>query len=195
MNYLIIHGYQSTAQRFSQEADIDTPVDPSSLGDRRQVMALIQDGRIQEAIEKINDIDPELLDTNPSLHFSLLRLQLIELIREGFNSNDGNVQPAIDFAMAHLSQRAPNNPQFLADLEKTMALLCFPPDSLIPQLKELMDVKLRKEIANKVNLALMTNQGVQGEPRIHNLINLWSWGEALLSEKVNFPRLERKDLF
>ena len=197
MNYLIIEGYQSAAQRFSQEADINPNFDLNALSDRMVIKSLIHDGDIQAAIEKINDYDPELLDINPALHFALLRLHLIELIRKGYNSDGiGDIQPALDFAASHLAQRAPSNPQFLADLEKTMALLCFPPDNLVPQLRELMDIKLRRKIAEQVNEALLKQQGLSGESKIKNLVKLWGWGEELLkAENVKYPTLQTQDLF
>jgi hypothetical protein len=45
----------------------------------------IQEGNIGRSIELINDFDPDILDTNPELYFSLQLQQLIELY-ESFNS-------------------------------------------------------------------------------------------------------------
>ena len=39
-------------------------------------------GSIQEAVELVNDVDPEILDTNPTLFFHLQQQQLLELIKE-----------------------------------------------------------------------------------------------------------------
>lgn len=194
MNYLIVEGYESAAERFAQEANIAPTSSVSSMKQRMAIKSMIHSGNIQGAIEKINDIDPELLDVNPALHFSLLRLQLIELIRQGFKSKEGDIQPALDFATSHLAQKAPSNPQFLQDLEKTMALLCFPPDSLVPQLQALMDIKLRRRVAEDVNEALLRRQGMMGDSKIENLVKLWGWGENQLSlQGVEFPVIDAKD--
>lgn len=194
MNYLVIHGYQSTALKFAQEAGINPNVDIATLGERRRIVRLIHEGDIQKAIEKINEINPELLDRKPELHFALLRLQLIELIKTGYK--EGDIQPALDFASSHLAQRAasPNNPQFLADLERAMALICFPPESLVSPLKELTDVKLRRDIADQVNTELMESQEINVERKIENLTNLWGWGEKNLEDYIEFPKLKKKDL-
>lgn len=199
--------------------------------ERMLIKNLILIGCIQQAIEKINDVDPELLDTHSALHFSLLRLQLIELIRNANNkrlalkrkremgegtdafsnkeqqSTDGSpssveindialIQPALDFAASHLARRAPANPKFLEYLEQTMALLCFPPDKLVPQLEELMDPKLRKKVADDVNALLLARQGIAGESNIQALTRLWGWGEQELAEGegVNFPILNLSSL-
>ncbi|VVT56496.1 uncharacterized protein SAPINGB_P005105 [Magnusiomyces paraingens] len=190
-----------------------------SVHERMVIKSLILTGSIQQAIEKINDVDPELLDTNSGLHFSLLRLQLIELIRAANNaraqrksssSNNNNnnsedasansdldlIQPALDFASSHLARRAPANPKFLEYLEQTMALLCFPPDKLVPQLQELMDPKMRKMVAQEVNTLLLARQGISGESNIHSLIRLWGWAERELvdHEGVSIPVLNPSSL-
>lgn len=183
-----------------QQQDINSQY-LASVHDRMVIKSLIQTGQIQKAIEKINDMDPELLDTHGELHFSLLRLQLIELIRicNASTSSTGvaaDITPALEFATSHLARRAPANPKFLADLERTMALLCFPPDNLVPQLRDLMDLKLRQTVARDVNTTLLKGQGISGESKIAGLVKLWGWAEHELQvkEKVNFPALDKASL-
>lgn len=229
MNYLMIEGYQDAARKFAQEAKLNLASSGlggitlpynngapdqeevfTSVHDRMIIKNLIHTGQIQKAIEKINDVDPELLDIHGDLHFALLRLQLIELIRACnypstlpksgpsiAHAAPGDIGPALEFAATHLARRAPANPKFLADLEKTMALLCFPPDdkTLVPELKELMDIKLRQSVAREVNNIILARQGIVGQPKMVNLIKLWAWGEQeLAKEKVVFPRLDRSRL-
>lgn len=132
-----------------------------------------------------------MLDTNPSLHFALLRLQLIEKIRECTSDPDGDVTPALDFATTELAPRAPGNPEFLEDLERTMALLCFPADSLAPPLAELMDPALRRRVSSQVNEAIMEMQGMQKEAKVRGLVRLRAWSEQRLrSDKKDFPHLD-----
>lgn len=197
MNYLINEGYQSSAIKFAREAGVESSVDLSSIKSRMKIKSLINAGKVEHAIELINDIEPELLDTNPGLHFELLRLQLIELIREIPKAGDmESTTRALDFASTHLAHRAAANSKYLQDLEWTMALLCFPKDQLVSPLHELMDVKLRWKVSSKVNEALLEMQGIAGTShQIHNLIKLWLWGEQSLSNKlVYFPGLTKKDL-
>lgn len=124
----------------------------------------------------------QVLDRNPSLHFALLRLQLIELIRTCMASPDGDITPAVDFASTLLAPRAPTNPEFLEDLERTMALLIFPPDDLAPPLAALLDPELRKLVANRVNEAILINQGSRREARIRKMIRLRAWSEIRAKE-------------
>lgn len=101
----------------------------------------------------------------------------------------------MDFATTHLSSRAQKSPAFLNDLERTMALLCFSPDNLVPQLSELMDPELRRHVAAMVNEAMLESQGVMIEAKMRGLVRIWGWGEnALKSEKTEFPPLDLQNL-
>ena len=102
----------------------------------------------------------------------------MELIRTCSSSPDGDITPALTFATTQLAPRAPTNPEFLEDLERTMALLIFPSDNLAPPLAALLDPNLRKTVANKVNEAILINQGARREARIRNLVRLRTWAEA-----------------
>ncbi|KAI5804964.1 CTLH/CRA C-terminal to lish motif domain-containing protein [Geopyxis carbonaria] len=187
MNYLINEGYQAAALNFAKEANLTPQVDWATMDERLRIRNEIHRGNIQSAIERINVLHPEILDTDPSLHFSLLRLQLIELIRKCTASPDGDITPALDFATTHLAPRAPGNQSFLEDLERTMALLCFPTDNLSAPLAELMDPALRRRVAAQVNETIMEAQGLEKEPKIRGLTRLRAWSEDHL-------RNERKDL-
>ncbi|TGZ85448.1 hypothetical protein EX30DRAFT_314502 [Ascodesmis nigricans] len=191
MNYLINEGYQAAALNFSKEANISPQVSWSLMDERIQIRENIHKGNIQLAIERINELHPDILDTDPSLHFSLLRLQLIELIRKCTSTPDGDITLALDFATAHLAPRAAGDPSFLEDLERTMALLCFPRDNLAAPLAELMDPALRRRIAARVNEAILEAQGMQKEPKIRSLVRLRAWSEEYLrnEKKTDLPEL------
>ncbi|CCE33821.1 uncharacterized protein CPUR_07748 [Claviceps purpurea 20.1] len=127
-----------------------------------------------------------ILDEDKALHFSLLRLQLVELIR---SCNDvGDVGPALKFATEQLGPRAPTNPKFLEDLERTMALLLFPPNALEPQLAALLDPELRRSAADSVNKAILEKLSTRREAAIRHLVKLRAWAEETAREKfVSLP--------
>lgn len=60
MNYLIIEGYESAAAKFAQEANISPPVDPESIHERVEIRNAIHRGDIQAAVERINELHPEV---------------------------------------------------------------------------------------------------------------------------------------
>lgn len=102
----------------------------------------------------------------------MLRLELVELIRTCNASSDGDITPALDFAQTHLAPRAPTSPQFLEDLENTMALIVFPHDKLGPELEPLLHPNLRREVADSVNMALLKRPAA-----IKMLIRSRAWAE------------------
>lgn len=129
------------------------------------------------------------------MHFALLRLQLIELIRDLASTSNDDITPALTFAASHLASRAQKNPEFLADLEQTMALLCFSPSNLVPQLAELMDPALRRQVANKVNEAILEAQGVMREAKIRGLVRVWGWADNAMRQEIGeVPALDLKNL-
>ncbi|KAJ5179872.1 CTLH domain-containing protein [Penicillium capsulatum] len=188
MDYLITNGYPAAAQKFAVEANISLQTDIDSIQERVEIRTAIHAGNIQAAIERINELNPQILDENPSLHFSLLRLQLVELIRTCTSTPDGDISPALEFATSQLAPRAPTNPQFLEDLERTLALLIFPSDNLSPALASLLDPSLRKDIAMRVNEAILQNQGACQEARLRNLVKLRAFAEKKArSAKKDIP--------
>jgi hypothetical protein len=127
----------------------------------------------------------QLLDTDPDLHFSLLRLQLVELIRQ---CNGGDISPALDFATKKLAPRAATNRDFLSDLEQTMALIIFPHDTLQPELAALLSSDLRRTTATKVNEAVLLRQNRRREAAIRQLVRMRAWAEtSARSKKKDLP--------
>ena len=146
----------------------------------------------------------QILDTNPSLHFSLLQQHLIELIRSG------DIPSALAFAATELAPRGEAHPQFLAELEKTMALLAFElptaPSAIPPApsrhgkaaaplevpeaIRGLLGQEKRQATAKELNAAILTSQSRGREPKLPGLMRMLAWGEGLLGEKAEFPRWE-----
>ena len=60
MNYLVIEGYKDAAENFALETGLSPSVDLSSIQDRMDIRNAVQAGRIEEAIERVNDLDPEV---------------------------------------------------------------------------------------------------------------------------------------
>lgn len=77
MNYLIIEGYKSAAVKFAQEANISPQVDLESIQERVEIRNAIHQGDIQAAVERINELNPEVSRV-PTIS-SFLRLPVIPL--------------------------------------------------------------------------------------------------------------------
>lgn len=133
------------------------------------------------------------MDDNESLHFALLRLQLVELIRTCTATPGGDITPALEFATTMLGPRASQDEQFLEDLEKTMTLLVFPHDSLDPKLAALLQPGLRRDVADQVNKVVLERQHHQTESAVRNLMMMRAWAENTVrneTKKVLPSRIE-----
>jgi len=60
MDYLVIEGYKSAAEEFSLEAGVQPAVDFASIESRRNIREALNRGDVQEAITRVNDLNPEV---------------------------------------------------------------------------------------------------------------------------------------
>lgn len=148
----------------------------------------------------------QILDNDPALIFSLLRLQLIELIKKIAPAPEAEkpavTVAALNFAQQNLAPYTPRDPKFKNDLERAMGLLVVPqevwssPDSLQSEqfnmfghLYDLIDPSHRMEVAKNVNAAILRLQGRGGGSKIHTILRTRVWAEGLAREKgVDLPR-------
>lgn len=183
MNYLITEGYKEAAEKFWTESGIEMQGNLTNLENRINIKEAILSGNILKSIEMINELHPELLDTNKSLYFRLLQQHMIELIREN------KVEEALDFAQTHLAEKGLENSEMLPEIECTLALLAFPNPELSP-FGELLEIDHRKKVASEVNSALLSVSGQEPRPKLISLVQLVRWAqEELDGKKVSFPHL------
>ena len=64
MNYLINEGYQKAASNFAKEAGLSPQVDLPAMDERIKIRNDIHCGNIQSAIERINELHPEVSHIN-----------------------------------------------------------------------------------------------------------------------------------
>ncbi|XP_023297049.1 glucose-induced degradation protein 8 homolog isoform X2 [Lucilia cuprina] len=186
MNYLVT-GFKEAAEKFQIEAGLEPSIELSSLDDRILIREAIQNGRIQEATHLVNQLHPELLDTEHHLFFHLQQLQLIELIRVG------KIEDALTFAQNKLSEAGEHTPEVLSELERTLALLAFekPQDSPFAYL---LEQSHRQKIASELNAAILKcEHSADSTPKIMFLLKLIMWAQSKLdASEVNYPKM--KDL-
>ena len=60
MDYLVSEGYPEAAQNFAIEANIQPRTDLESIEERVKIRNLIYCGDIQNAIERINELNPQV---------------------------------------------------------------------------------------------------------------------------------------
>ncbi len=128
----------------------------------------------------------QILDQDEGLHFTLLRLQLVELIRNS-GRNEADIDPVIKFAQDQLAPRASTRKEFLKQLEETMVMLFFLPEKMPPEQQKLLSPDLRREVADKVNKAILHHYSTRREAAIRQIVKMRAWTE-------NAARDNKKDL-
>ncbi|KVH89571.1 CRA domain-containing protein [Cynara cardunculus var. scolymus] len=203
MNFLVTEGYVDAAEKFRTESGTERilfissmNIDLATITDRMAVKKAVQSGNVEDAIEKVNDLNPEvltvtnismqILDTNPQLFFHLQQQRLIELIR------NGKIEEALEFAQEELAPRGEENQSFLEELERTVALLAFEDVKNSP-VGDLLDISQRLKTASEVNAAILTSQSHEKDPKLPSLLRMLLWAQNQLDEKAAYPRIT--DLF
>ncbi|XP_034912519.1 protein GID8 homolog isoform X2 [Populus alba] len=182
MNFLVTEGYVDAAEKFQMESGAEH-IDLATITDRMAAKKAVQCGNVEDAIEKVNDLNPEILDTNPQLFFHLQQQRLIELIR------NGKVNEALQFAQEELAPRGEEDHSFLEELEKTVALLAFEDVSNCP-VGDLLDISQRLKTASEVNAAILTSQSHEKDPKLPSLLKMLLWAQNQLDEKAAYPRIK-----
>lgn len=179
---LCIQGYVDAAAAFQRESGAEPGVDLSAIQNRMEIRQAVQSGQIERAIDLVNDLDPEILEDRAELLFHLRQQQLIEFIREG------KIDDALEFAQEHLAPRGEENPEFLEELEKTVALLLFDNPQVSP-MSDLLELSQRQRTAGELNAAILTSQNRSGSPKLPRLLKFLEWSQNQLSKRANFPRI------
>ncbi len=126
----------------------------------------------------------QILDTNPALYFHLQQQKLIEYIRQG------RIPEALQFAQDELAPRGEESPEFLAELERTMALLALDSSPSTPAaIAELLSQSQRMKTAAEVNAAILESLSQGKEVKLVGLLKLLSWGTTMLEERAEFPKV------
>eukprot|EP00873_Tetraselmis_striata_P000722 jgi/Tetstr1/420986/TSEL_012046.t1 len=182
MNFLVTEGYVDAARMFERESGTSPAMDLESITDRMQIRKAVQNGDIEDAIDRVNDLNPEILEEKHQLFFHLQQQRLIELIR------DGRTEDALDFAQEYLAPRGEENSAFLEELERTVALLAFDDAGASP-LGDLMDVAQRQKTASELNAAILSSQCQEQEPKLPNLLKMMLWAQNRLAEHAEYPQI------
>ncbi|KAF3556377.1 hypothetical protein F2Q69_00013549 [Brassica cretica] len=60
MNFLVTEGFVEAADKFQRESGTKPEIDLATITDRMAVKKAVQNGNVEDAIEKVNDLNPEV---------------------------------------------------------------------------------------------------------------------------------------
>ncbi|KAI8054461.1 CTLH/CRA C-terminal to lish motif domain-containing protein [Syncephalis plumigaleata] len=182
MHYLLVEGYKDAAEALARTTNVRPAVELDSIQARMEIRQAIQQGHIEDAIERINEQDPELLDAQADLYFKLQQQRLIEYLRQD------KIQEALTFAQEELAQRGIENPALLEELERTMALFAFE-DAQQSPLAHLMQEAHRQQTASELNAAMLAAQSLPQNSKLPTLLHTLFWSQRELDARANYPKL------
>ena len=183
MEYLVKEGFKDSVQAFQSETGIEPGVNMAIMDDQIKIREAVEAGDIQTAMELVNEVDPEILDTNSKLYFHLQQQQLLELIKKG------DMERVIEYATTELSARGEENPEFLSELEQSLSLLAFADTNAAP-FSELLQPSQKLKVVSELNAALLASQDQEATSKLSTLMKLVLWAQGQLEKKgVDFPKL------
>merc|ERR1719421_1038806 len=189
MNYFVTEGYVDAAQAFQEESGTEPGVDLETITDRMAVRQAVQRGDMESAIDRVNDLNPEILEHQRELYFHLQQQRLVEKIRAGDTSE------ALVFAQEYLAPLGEDNPAFLEDLERTVALLAFDEDNVgASPFADLLSPAQRNRTAGELNAALLASQCQERDSRLPVLLRMLVRAQDRLRERVKFPAMDVSEL-
>lgn len=60
MDYLLIEGFSDAAVEFARETGLPADVDHAQVAERMEIRQAVEDGRVEEAVRRVNELDPEV---------------------------------------------------------------------------------------------------------------------------------------
>ena len=101
MDYLITEGYPSAAEKFAMEANLGPRDDDTFINERVQIRDSIHRGDLQQAIELINELNPEVSRSDlPPLHlpcYDYIRFHAPLIVLRGFDESKNTFSPQYDY--------------------------------------------------------------------------------------------------
>lgn len=58
----MVEGFSDAAVEFARETGIPTTIDQDLIQERMEIRQAVEDGRVEEAVRRVNELDPEVSD-------------------------------------------------------------------------------------------------------------------------------------
>lgn len=68
-DYLVVEGFSDAAVEFARETGIPSTIDQDMIQERMEIRQAVEDGRVEEAVRRVNELDPEVSDSRMEYDF------------------------------------------------------------------------------------------------------------------------------
>jgi hypothetical protein len=62
-DYLLVEGFSAAAVEFARETGLPADVDHAMIQERIEIREAVEEGRVEEAVRRVNELDPEVSDS------------------------------------------------------------------------------------------------------------------------------------
>jgi hypothetical protein len=59
-DYMVVEGFSDAAVEFARETGISSTIDQDAIQERMEIRQAVADGRVEEAVRRVNELDPEV---------------------------------------------------------------------------------------------------------------------------------------
>lgn len=181
--YLIGEAKKEAVEAFEQETGEHIEYDRRLLEQRDKIRKHILKWQIDEAIDLINDINPEILESNTQVMFELQKHKFLMYL------SSGKIAEAIEFAQTKLYQVAISSKELFAEFEKLMILFTYESIANSP-FKKLVSEEHIIKIVSIVNKEILKFQLQPEYPGIQTVMKVLFWKQnEMKAKKISFPEI------
>ncbi|KAF8024201.1 hypothetical protein BT93_F1408 [Corymbia citriodora subsp. variegata] len=174
LSYLVHNCFNETVESLTTCTGMKQP--DGCLEDmekRKRIFHFALEGNALRAIDLTEELAPDLLKKNLDLHFDLLTLHFVKLVRSS------SCTEALEFAQSKL---APFGNEYVKKLEDFMALLAYVDPEKSPMF-HLVSLDYRQSVADSLNRAILAHANQPRHSTLERLIKQMVVVRQLLSQE------------
>ncbi|KAL6845459.1 hypothetical protein ACP4OV_024954 [Aristida adscensionis] len=177
LSYLVHNCFKETAETFLSSTGLELPVNSSVDVDKRKaIFNLVLEGNALKAIELTEELAPKLLENDTDLHFDLLSLHFVELVRSR------KCTEALEFGQKKLTSFG-KVPKYVEKLEDFMALLAYEEPEKSPMF-HLLSPDYRQNVADSLNRAVLAHANLPAYSSLERVVQQATVVRQYLQQEV-----------
>ncbi|KAM3332916.1 hypothetical protein ACQJBY_028185 [Aegilops geniculata] len=178
LSYLMHNCFKESAETFLSSTGLKLPVDYTVDVDKRKaILNFVVEGDAVKAIELTEELAPNLLENDMDLHFDLISLHFIELIRSR------KCTEALEFGQKKLTPFGKVS-KYVEKLEDFMALLAYEEPEKSPMF-HLLAPEYRQNVADSLNRAILAHANLPAYSSLERVIQQSTVVRQYLQQEVD----------
>ncbi|AFZ80398.1 hypothetical protein BEWA_032510 [Theileria equi strain WA] len=187
-NYLFVNMHEESFNSFVQETQFQADDLKPTISQRKVIRNAILEGRMVDAIDSINALDPGILKENGKVLFTLLLYHLVDIIKTG------NLVNAVSFVKTEISQCIQKDSSLLPSLEEAMSLLAFSNLEAPEAVDVISKIQQSNAIATTVDNALLSYHHLDPQSTLENIVKESLWVESKIETLATTHALKLEDV-